>query len=150
MKPTMLNVFTALLQNIEELDKREEDPIKRTFYISAKVILEAIRRDWDDIAAFRFEEIDTISSFLLRGAGLAPAEIGSTLAEVAASSLRAKEIPKISALDESIDSLRNELINLQTWLEEQTSLEAKILQEDIMAFLYKNAQKRAAVEYYQY
>ena len=151
MKPSEPMVFAALIRTIDDLEQNEKDPVKRTSYLAMKFILETLERDWDDLAAMRFEEINDLSSLLVRGAGIVPEKMGADLSEIAMHSSRAKELPKLSNLDKAIDALRYALTDLQTWLEAQTTPEAQTLLRDTLSFLHASAKRRASVDYlYRY
>lgn len=151
MKPTTPMIFTALLRKFDELDESEKDPAKRSSFITMRFILDAIRRDWDDAAMMRFEEIDGLSSLLLRGAKMAPDDLGLIIKDTVTGALSAKEKPKISNLEAAIDSLKEALIRLQEWLETIKTKEAQMFLQDVLSFLYAFAQRRSCVDYqYRY
>lgn len=101
-----------------------------------------VHRDWDEAASLRVSEIETLIALLRRGAELAPLGLQATLLETSEQAHNSMRDLRVSALESTLDSLRNALIELQVWLEASADPQAVALLKETWAFLVKANQRR--------
>jgi hypothetical protein len=147
MKPPVPLVLSVALQTLEEIIRDETNAHKTFYFNRLKIILEVIRRDWDDSVAARVEEIDDISNFLRKGVMIAPAELRTVLVDALNKAESGSKNLKISALDEMLNQLLIVLIDLHKWLEETSTEESRILLTEVWSFLRRYARHRAVEAY---
>jgi hypothetical protein len=104
-------------------------------------MLGAAAREYEQCAATRVTEIAALSDLLGTGAALpgspcCPPETAGGLLET---DLR------ISSLDARLDTLRAQLIELQSWLELEPGEAAASLRREIVTHLYETARRNAAI-----
>jgi hypothetical protein len=146
MKPTVPVALDAVLREIKDMIKTESDAKKRVNMISMVTILTVIRRDWDGAAANRVEDIEKLFSILNRGAEIAPVHLSIPLNKAISEAKQSYRDIRISTLEATLESLMTVLIDLQIWLETDTSVEAKKLLEEIYSFLMKRASRLAMLK----
>jgi hypothetical protein len=135
--PTVLNLVASLMR--EPSDGSEAgSPLELPLVLST---LATAGREYEQCASTRVTEIAGLSGLLGKGATLpgspcSPPEPAGGLFDA---DLR------ISCLDARLDTLRAQLIELQSWLEQEPGEEAAALLREITAHLYETARRNAAI-----
>lgn len=146
MKPSVPVALDAVLREVKDLIKAENDARKKTNMISIVTVLAAIRRDWDDVAASRVDDIEVLSNILKRGMEITPESLRQSIGEVVSQAEHNRGDLRISSLDATLDCLQMALMDLQIWLESNLSGEGKAILEDAYSFLMHRASRLAMLK----
>ncbi|MCL5058593.1 MAG: hypothetical protein M1130_11530 [Actinobacteria bacterium] len=145
MRPAIPVAIDAALRDFKNLIKIETDANKRLNMIALITFLNVLKRDWDTIASSRVEEIEVMSSLLKRGAELAPEQLRQSLTEAVSQAEQNRGDLRMSTLDTTIDRLKIALIDLQIWLESNSTEEGQALHAELYSFLKSKASRLAVL-----
>ncbi|MDD2735541.1 MAG: hypothetical protein PHF56_16520 [Desulfuromonadaceae bacterium] len=142
MRPLVEKVLERALLGLEEKFASMPPGPQMGEVWQMKMLIGLLRRDWDDAASLRAEEIDRLSALLKRGAQLAPDELRGPLMVAVARAEAGRRNLRISALEATLDELRQAVIKLHVWLEEEGEADAQVLRRDLWAFLTEANRRR--------
>lgn len=105
-------------------------------------LLGLVRRDLDEAAGMRVSEIEQLMGLLRRGTELVPETLRSRLSASLSRAEAKRGDLQVSALEETLDGLREALIELQSRLEETSGDDARTLLKDTWLFLLAANRRR--------
>jgi hypothetical protein len=135
--PTVLNLLTSLIKQSSD-GTETGPPLDMPLVLSA---LATAGREYEQCAATRVTEIAALSGLLDRGAALP----GSPCSRPEPEGGLFDADLRISALDARLDRLRAQVIELQSWLEQEPGEDAAALRQEITARLYETAKRNAGI-----
>jgi len=142
-RPPATMIMTGMMSNLlATFAQMTTDPWLSYEIARVEPMMELLAREYEEGASNRVQELRDISALLQRAAGLSAGR-SSWTANIP-SDLMADL--RISALETRLDVLRNDLIEMQAWLEVQPDEDAATLLRDVFAFEYEAAQRRASIE----
>jgi hypothetical protein len=144
MKPCETVVLNAALANLDRLATSDPDPLLLS---SLKDILRILLRDWDDLAAARVQEIESLGDLLRRAAQFAPEDRAAGWRDAAEESKNARTELRLPSLDAALSRVQKALIDLQAWLETTATPQAEALLADTWSAIAPGVIRRASSNY---
>lgn len=145
MRPAVDNVLAAVVSGMDrELGSLPPGPDWLKLW-GMKGMLSIVQRDWDDAASLRSNEITELAALLGKAAPICPQALGSRLLQAVAHAECQWHDLRVSALERTLDGLRQALIDLQSWLETSDQDDAPVLMSECWSFLVRANRRRLVV-----
>ncbi len=142
MRPAEDTVLAALVKDMGNKLAAMPPGLEAMMLWGMKLMLSIAQRDWDDAASLRSKEITELSALLRQGASMCPPALQVALWKAVDGAAEHGHDIRVSALERTLDGLRQALIELQAWLETSAEEEAHALLDECWAFLVRSNERR--------
>jgi hypothetical protein len=133
MRPDAPFVMRAALSTLEEVSADLTDAQAVSRLRGVMSLLNVVQSEWDTCASSRVAGIARYTDVVRAGERLMTGERRDRLRQVLAATAATASDLRISALEATLDHLRESVIDLQAWLEEAADAEAR----DLLAMLWR-------------